>query len=310
MGGRRVKKIKSEATEKPKPKAKAALPGKKKAVKPPQKLAEKPVTTETRRRKEARKAGKQKVRGRPRKASRKTSSRDRSPRGKRYRAAIRQLADRKGKPQSLSEAIKFVKESLHANFDASVEVHINLGLEADKAEHRVRTAVVLPHGTGKKVKVLVFAKDEAAKAATKAGADRIGDEETVEEIAEAGKAEFDCVVATPEFMPKLAKIGRILGPQGLMPSPKSGTASDNPAEVVSELKKGRIELRTEKQPIIHTVIGKVSFSEKALVENLRAIVEELLRVKPSKVRGEYIRSIFLKSTMGPSVKVDVGSLKE
>lgn len=291
MGGRRVKKIKSEVTEKPKPKAKAALPGKKKAVKKPEKPAKKPVTTETRRRKEARKARKKKVRGR------------------RYRAAIRQLADRKGKPQSLLEAIKFVKESSYVNFDASVEAHINLGLEADKAEHRIRIAVALPHGTGKKVKVLVFAKDEAAKAASKVGADAIGDESTIEKIAQSGKVDFDVVVATPEFMPKLAKIGRILGPQGLMPSPKSRTVTEKPAEVVSELKKGRVELRTEKQPTIHTVIGKVSFSEKDLIENLKAIVEELLRVKPSKVRGEYIRSIFLKSTMGPSVKIDVGSLK-
>jgi len=240
---------------------------------------------------------KKEVRGKPRKAS---------PRGRRYQVAKEKIKG--GKLYPLSEAVKIVKESSYANFDASVEAHINLGLEANKTEHQIRTLVALPHGTGRKVKVLVFAEGKEAKAASETGADRIGDEEIIEEIAKSGKATFDAVVATPEFMPKLAKIARILGPQGLMPSPKSGTVTDKPAEVVAELKKGRAELRTEKQPIIHTVIGKVSFPEKKLIENLKAVVEELNRVKPGGVKGEYIRSIYLKSTMGPSVKGALDSL--
>jgi len=277
MGGRRVKKITGEKAEKLS-RAESALGGPKEPVK--------------------------EVKGKPKR--KKAALKKKKARGKRYQAAKEKIEG--GKLYPLLEAVKIVKESSYANFDASVEAHINLGLEADKTEHQIRTLVALPHGTGKKVKVLVFAKGKEAKAASETGADRIGDEETIEKIAKSGKAAFDAVVATPEFMPKLAKIARILGPQGLMPSPKSGTVTDKPAEVVVELKKGRVELKTEKQPIIHTVIGKVSFPEKKLIENLKAIVEELNRVKPTKVKGEYIKSIVLTSTMGPGIKVALDSL--
>lgn len=298
MGGRRVKKIIGEKpatarTAKEKESAKGAK------IKKP---ATAPVPADTgqakaQKGKKARKVRREKARGKPRKAS---------PRGKRYQEAKKKIEP--GKSYPLEEAIKLVKASSYAGFDASVEAHINLGLEADKAEQQIRTLVVLPHGTGKKVKILVFAEGKEAKAVLDVGADEIGDESTIEKIGQGGKIGFDAVVAMPEFMPKLAKIARILGPAGLMPSPKAGTVTDKPAEVVAELKKGRVELRTEKQPIIHTVIGKVSFPEKNLVENLKAIIEELNRVRPAKVSGEYIKSIFLKSTMGPSVRVDPQSL--
>ena len=237
-------------------------------------------------------------------------------RGKKYQAAKAKVAAggeprqgrEAGKAYPLEAAIKLVKESSYASFDATVEAHINLGLESDKTKYQVRVPVTLPYGTGKKVRILVFAKGKEAQAALDAGADEIGDEATIEKIATTGKAPFNAVAATPEFMPKLAKIARILGPSGLMPSPKSGTVIDKPAEIVAQLKKGRVELKTENQPIIHTVIGKVSFPEKNLVENLKAIVEELNRIRPAKASGEYIKSIYLKSTMGPSVRVDLQSL--
>lgn len=241
------------------------------------------------------------------KPKRKAVRRKKKIRGKRYLAAKEKIEI--GKPYPIKEAVKLVKESSYAGFDSSIETHINLGLDMGESDHQIRTVVTLPHGTGRKLKVLVFAKDKAAQAASKAGADKIGDESTIEKIAEGGKVGFDSVVATPEFMPKLAKIARILGPSGLMPSPKSETVTDNPAKVVAELKKGRVELRTEKQPIIHAVIGKVSFPEKNLAENLETIIGELSRVKPSKVKGEYIKSIVLTPTMGPGIKVALDSLE-
>ncbi len=227
-------------------------------------------------------------------------------RGKKYLVAKKKIESKKLYP--LEEAIKLIKEISYTKFDSSVEVHINLGLESDKVGHQVRALVALPHGQGKERKVLVFAKGKEAEEAKKAGADKIGDEDTIERISKGGKIEFDSVIATPDFMAKLAGIARILGPRGLMPSPKTGTVTDSPAQVVGELKKGRIEMRTEKQPIVHAVVGKSSFSQKQLAENLKAIFEELNRVKPSKVKGEYIRSIYLKTAMSPSVKIDPLSL--
>lgn len=268
MGGRRVKKVTAEKVAEPKEPAKKA----------------------------------KEVEAKPKKET----VRQKKLRGKRYQEMKAKVEAGRGYP--LPEAVKLVKESSYANFDATVEAHINLGLEPGKTEQQIRTLVTLPHGTGKEVKVLVFAKGEEAKAALDAGADEIGDEATIEKIATTGKAPFNAVAATPEFMPKLAKIARILGPSGLMPSPKSGTVTDKPAEVVGQLKKGRIELKTENQPIIHTVIGKASFPEERLAENLKAVVAELNRVKPTKVRGEFLRSIYLKSTMGPSVRVDLESI--
>lgn len=286
MGGRRTKVVGSAKAEKPKKSAKEEVgksePKKtEKAVKPPRKRG--PAE-----------AGK---------AVSKKKIRKKRVRGKKYLDARKKMGARK--PYSLPEAVRLVKETAYVGFDASVEVHINLGLDLNKSEHRIRTMVALPHGTGRKVRVLVFAVGEAADAALGAGADKIGGEEMIQKIAQSGKVEFDAVVATPQFMPKLAAIARILGPKGLMPSPKSGTIADSPAKIVSELKKGRIELRTEVQPIIHTVIGRVSSPEKALQENLEAVFEGVRRVKPAKVLGRYIKSVFIKSTMGPSIRVAV-----
>jgi large subunit ribosomal protein L1 len=235
-----------------------------------------------------------------------SSKKSRAPKrkaGKQYLAVKAKIEA--GRSYPLSEAIKLVKETSFAGFDASVELHVNLGLDPEKQEHRVRTTVALPHGTGKKVHILAFADAGKAKAILAAGADEIGDEALVEKIAQSGKIDFDVVVATPQFMSKLAKAARVLGPKGLMPSPKTGTISDDLEKLVVELKKGRIEIKTEKQPIIHAVVGKVSMTEQALKDNFQAVLEGIRQAKPAKVTGEYIRSVYLKSTMSPSVRVDI-----
>lgn len=245
--------------------------------------------------------------GAKKKASRKRFSRTkRTARGAKYVEAMKVVEDRE---YPIEEAVKKVKEASFGKFDASVDAHINLGLESGKEGHRIRTFIQLPHGTGKKIRVLVFAEAPLAKKAEEAGADEIGSEDLIEKIAAEEKApNFDVIVATPSFMPKIAKVARILGPKGLMPSPKTNTVTDDPAKAVNELKMGKVELRTEEQPIIHVLLGKVSFSDEKIVENLKAIMQELNRAKPPKVVGDYIKSIFLASTMGPSVRVVLDSL--
>jgi large subunit ribosomal protein L1 len=227
-------------------------------------------------------------------------------RGRKYQEAKKKVEVR---TYPAEEAVRLVKETSTTGFDASVDAHINLGLEAGKTEHQLRSFLALPHGTGKTIRVLVFAEGSAAKAATEAGADKIGDDATLEEIGQGKVPDFGAVIATPNFMPKLAKVARVLGPKGLMPTPKTGTVTEDPAAMVSQLKKGRVEIKTEAQPIVHVSIGKVSFSETDLMDNLKAVVEELNRVKPSKIQGTFIRSVFLAPTMGPSVKVDLDTLK-
>lgn len=253
---------------------------------------------------------KKKARSKPqakREDSRKKASRVKKiARGKKYSEAKKGVEARE---YPLEEAVKKVKEISIAGFDAAVDAHINLGLESGKEEQRIRTFISLPHGTGKKVNILVFAEAALAEKVQEAGADKVGGESLVEEIASSGKAPgFDVIIATPSFMPRIAKVAKILGPKGLMPSPKTGTVAEDPAKAVKELKKGKVELKTEVQPIVHVSLGKASFEDKKLIENLKVVVEELNRVKPSKVKGEYIRSIFLAPTMGPSVKVDLASL--
>ncbi len=227
-------------------------------------------------------------------------------RGKSYREVQEKVESH---PYPLEEAMRKVKETSYSGFDASVDAHINLGLEVGKAEHQLRSFLALPHGTGKLIKVLVFAEGPAAKAAEEAGADKIGDDATIEEIGQGKVPDFGAVLATPTFMSRLAKVARVLGPKGLMPTPKTGTVTEDPAVMVSQLKKGRVEIKTEAQPIVHVSIGKVSFSETDLIDNLKAVVEELNRVKPTKVTGAYIKSVFLAPTMGPSVRVDLDTLK-
>ncbi len=211
------------------------------------------------------------------------------------------------KEYPVEEAIKLVKELATAKFDETVELAVNLNVDPRKADQMVRSTVVLPHGTGKQVRVLVFAKGEKEKEAREAGADYVGAEDLVEKI-QGGWLEFDKAVATPDVMPIVGKLGRILGPRGLMPNPKVGTVTFDIAKAVKELKAGRVEFRVDKGGIVHIPVGKASFDEDKLLENIKAAIEAILRAKPSAVKGKYIKRITLSSTMGPGVRVDLDSI--
>ena len=239
------------------------------------------------------------------KVKKSVSNRQKKVRGKKYQEAKKKVESR---VYPVTEAIKLVKGTSTTEFDAAIDVHINLGLKKDKAEQQLRSFLALPYGTGKSVKVLIFADGSAAKEALEAGADQIGDDAVIESIAQGKLPDADAVVATPAFMPKLARIARFLGPKGLMPTPKAGTVTENPAELVGQLKQGRVEIKTEAAPIVHLSIGKVSTPDENLIANLKAIVSEINRLKPPKVQGNYILAVFLAPTMGPSVKVDLASL--
>ncbi len=226
-------------------------------------------------------------------------------RGKKYLEALK-LVDRNRK-YSLKEALELVKkmsEVAQRNFDETVELAVRLGVDPRHADQMVRGAVTLPHGTGKEVRVLVFAKGEKAKEAEEAGADYVGAEELVQKIQKEGWLEFDKAVATPDMMPLVGRLGRILGPRGLMPNPKAGTVTMDVAKAVQELKKGKIEFRVDKAGNVHVPIGKVSFDVEKLYENAKAVLEALWRAKPAAAKGQYFRSITVSSTMGPGVKVD------
>ncbi len=210
----------------------------------------------------------------------------------------------KSKSYPISEAVEIVKKTSTIKFDSSVEAHINVRIDPSKGEQQIRTTSTLPHGNGKKVTVIVFgAKD--TKAIKDAGA-MVGTEDTLEEI-EKGKISFQKVVATPEWMPKLARVAKVLGPKGLMPNPKSGTVSPEPEKVVSSLSSGLVEIKTETSPIIHVSIGKSSFKNKDLEENLSELITTVKAAKPADVKKELIQSVYLTSTMGPSVKVDLSN---
>lgn len=210
----------------------------------------------------------------------------------------------KDKTYSLSEAIELIKKTSNTKFDSSIEVHINLRIDPSKQEQQIRTTTLLPHGNGKKIKVLVFGAKES-KAIKESGGE-VGNEETLGKI-EKGKIDFDKIVASPEWMLKLAKVAKVLGPKGLMPNPKSGTVSADPEKVAKELSGGLIEIKTENSPIIHTVIGKASFKNSALEENITSLVEAVKAAKPTEFKKELIASVFLASSMGPSVKIDTSS---
>jgi len=222
-------------------------------------------------------------------------------RSKRY-LSLREKIDKKKEYDPL-EAIKLVKQTSNCNFEESVEVAISLNIKPKERGERVRGTVVLPRGSGKKVRVVVFAEGEKAEEAKKRGADYVGGEELIKKI-EKGWLDFDATVSTPQMMRMVARLGRILGPRRLMPSPKIGTVSEDPAQVVEELKKGKIEFRNDATGVIHTIIGKVSFKEEDLLENLKALLSSILREKPSTVKGAYIRGISLCSTMGPGVRIN------
>ena len=221
-------------------------------------------------------------------------------RGKKYLEAVK-LYDRT-KKYSLEEAVELVKKTNVAKFDATVEVAFRLNIDPRKAEQNLRGAVSLPHGTGKTVRVLVIAKSAKAQEALAAGADYAGDAEYIEKIKE-GWFEFDTIIATPDMMGELGKLGRVLGPKGLMPNPKTGTVTMNIEQTVKEFKAGKVEYRTDKVGNIQVPVGKVSFESAKLAENVKAIYNQMLRVKPQTVKGVYMMNITLSSTMGPGVKV-------
>ena len=213
----------------------------------------------------------------------------------------------KTKLYTKEEAVKLVKETSYTKFDGSVELAMRLNLDTKKADQQLRGALVLPNGTGKSSKVLVIAKGEHASKAKEAGADYVGDLDMLEKIEKENWFDFDTIIATPDMMPALGKLGKVLGPKGLMPNPKTGTVTMDVAKAVSEVKKGRVEYRTDTYGNVHVIIGKVSFTEEQLLENLVAFVSLIVKSKPSVVKGTYIKNISIASTMGPGVKIDVNS---
>jgi len=204
---------------------------------------------------------------------------------------------------SPAEAIRLVKELKRAKFDESVEIHVRTGLNVRHADEQLRGTIALPHGLGKEVKVAVFAQGDKAREAEEAGADVVGGEDLAKRVQD-GFTDFDVAIATPDLMPVVGRLGRILGPQGKMPNPKVGTVTMDVAKAVEESKAGKVEYRTDRTAIVHLVIGKTGFPEQQLLENYAAVIDELIRAKPSAAKGKYIRSITVASTMGPGVKVD------
>jgi large subunit ribosomal protein L1 len=222
-------------------------------------------------------------------------------RGKRYRALYERLDREREYPPG--EAVATVKSMQSATFNEAVEAHIRLGVNVRHADQQVRGTMTLPHGLGKEMKVVVFAQGDKAREAEAAGADAVGGDDLAERIS-GGWTDFDVAVATPDMMPVVGKLGRILGPQGKMPNPKVGTVTDDVAKAVEQSKAGRIEYRTDRSGIIHLVIGRADFDERRLLENYAALIDEIVRAKPAAAKGRYIRSVTLSTTMGPGVKVD------
>lgn len=221
--------------------------------------------------------------------------------GKNYRNSAVKIEA--GKAYSPKAALELVKELASAKFDETIEVSIRLGVDTRKADQNVRGSIALPHGTGKTVRVAVFAEGEKAREAEAAGADIVGADELIADI-QKGVINFDAVIATPNLMGKVGRLGRVLGPRGLMPNPKLGTVTMDVAKMVGELKAGRVEYRADRYGICHVPVGKVSFDSNDLAENYGALYSEILRVKPSSAKGRYVKSIVFSSTMGPGVKVD------
>ena len=224
-------------------------------------------------------------------------------RGKKYTEAAK-LIDR-AVQYDTEEAVALVKKAAVAKFDETIECHIRTGCDGRHADQQIRGAVVLPHGTGKSVRVLVFAKGDKADEATAAGAEFVGGEELIPKIQNENWFEFDVVVATPDMMGVVGRLGRVLGPKGLMPNPKAGTVTMDVTKAVSDIKAGKIEYRLDKSNIIHVPIGKASFSEDQLAENFQTLIDAINKVKPSTLKGQYMKSVVLTSTMGPGVKLNV-----
>ena len=222
-------------------------------------------------------------------------------RGKKYVQACEKVE--KNKLYSKEEAVKLAKETSVSKFDGTVEVAVRLNLDTKKADQQLRGAIVLPHGTGKTKKVLVVARGDNAAKAKEAGADYVGDTDILEKIEKENWFEFDVMIATPDMMPLLGKLGKVLGPKGLMPNPKTGTVTTDVVKAVNDVKAGRVEYRTDSFGNVHGIIGKVSFTEAQLIENLDAFMATILKVKPSTVKGDYIKNIAITTTMGPGIKV-------
>ena len=227
-------------------------------------------------------------------------------RGKKYQDAAK-LIDRSVQ-YDVAEAVDLVKKSATAKFDETVELHVRLGVDGRHADQQVRGAVVLPHGTGKKVRVLVFAKGDKVAEAEAAGADYVGGDELIPKIQNDGWFEFDVVVATPDMMGVVGRLGRVLGPKGLMPNPKAGTVTMDVTKAVKDIKAGKIEYRLDKTNIIHCPVGKASFTQEQLADNFQALMGAIINAKPASAKGQYLRSVTMTSTMGPGVKLNTAKL--
>jgi large subunit ribosomal protein L1 len=225
-----------------------------------------------------------------------------SKHGKRYRASYEQV-DRE-RTYAPAEAVRLIKDFGTAKFDETVEVHIRTGLNVRHADQQLRGTIALPHGLGKEMTVAVFAKGDKAREAEEAGADHVGAEDLAKRVEEEGFTDFDVAIATPDLMPVVGKLGRILGPQGKMPNPKVGTVTMDIAKAVSESKAGKIEYRTDRSAIVHLPIGKLSFDERRLLENYAALIDEIVRAKPAAAKGRYLHTVTVTTTMGPGVKID------
>ncbi len=224
--------------------------------------------------------------------------------GKRYDELAKKVE--RGREYSPEEGVRLVKDTSQAKFDTSVELHLRMGVDPKQADQIVRGAAVLPHGTGRTVRVIVFAQGDRARDAQSAGADAVGADDLAKRI-EGGWLDFDVAIATPDMMGQVGRLGRVLGPRGLMPNPKSGTVTMDVAKAVRDAKGGRVEFRVDKTGVIHTLVGKASFSQQALVENLATVIDAVNRARPTGVKGDYVETIFLTSTQGPSVKLDRGA---
>ncbi|MBD9114691.1 50S ribosomal protein L1 [bacterium] len=226
--------------------------------------------------------------------------------GKKYVEASKKIE--KNKSYQLEEAVKLAKETSITKFDSSVELAVKLNIDTKKADQQMRGSLVLPNGNGKTKKILVLAKGAAAEAAKKAGADFVGEADMIEKIEKEQWFDFDVIIATPDMMPQLGKIGKVLGPKGLMPNPKTGTVTPTPEKAVEDVKKGMVEYRADQYGNIHVMVGKVSFDEKKLVENVQFVLNTLVKAKPATVKGKYITNISLSTTMGPGIHVDQDSI--